>query len=413
MPLNTAPVRSAGGAPVSTSLSSELLGGLDVGAIFAHDSVVRARYPIGTFWPSALQEKLLIVALGDCQTAVTTWQELRPRISLDELELGSFELLPLIYRNLSLGGHADADLPRLKGVYRRSWVKNNLLSERTKEIHEILAEIGIQAVFIEGVLLASRFYPTLGLRPTSSIDVLVDGDGEAAALAELARAGWKEKRSPPPGRVRLRHLYQKDGQVCVFRTRLAVDFMKLAGRRRESLREAIDRYTVVGVEVRVPRPAETLFAICVLHARPEGVPNIQWIADAKMVLGAEIDWHRLLALADESRQILRLQAALDYLAGLPGSTPSQEARDRLAEVKVTKRERIAYICTAGSIWGSGPLSSLIAEHVSATESQSILDTTATIPSFLRDRWNLDHTWQVPVAAGRRAMRPFRARRRAV
>ena len=96
---------------------------IDSGAILAHDSFVYVTHPPGAFWPSELQQLLLIAALAEQSTAVEAWQEVRPRISIDELEPGSFQLLPLIYSNLSEARHEDVDLPRLKGIYRRTWVK--------------------------------------------------------------------------------------------------------------------------------------------------------------------------------------------------------------------------------------------------------------------------------------------------
>ena len=84
--------------------------------------------------PTGLQEQLLLVALGDPDSAAEAWKSLPASFSLDDLEPGSFELLPLVYRNVAQTDPADPLLPRLKGIYRRSWVKNNLLLGRTSEI---------------------------------------------------------------------------------------------------------------------------------------------------------------------------------------------------------------------------------------------------------------------------------------
>lgn len=376
---------------------------------------MRVRNLTGTFWPSALHEQLLVVALEDRHAAVSSWQELRPRLSLDTLELGSFQLLPLIYRNLTRGGYDDADLPRLKGVYRRAWVTNNLLVERTKESSAALAEAGVPALFIEGVMIASRFYPTLGLRPTSSIDVLVDeGDG-VAALASLVGAGWRERSDVAAGRRGIRYLFDDNQKVCILRTVLAVDVVRpIDGRSSHALMwETADQHFVGDAEVRVPPPTETLFAVCVMHARVESTPNVQWIADAKMVLQTDVDWQRLLVLAEESGQVSRLRDALGFLGSLPGPKPPAEVCDRLATTKVTRRQRLSYLCTAGWARGAGGLPSLVAEHLVTTTNRSFLGTIATFPRFLRDRWSLAHTWQVPIAAGRRAVGVLSPRRRVV
>jgi hypothetical protein len=65
------------------------------------------RVPSGAFWPSPLQELLLTGALAGPQEAVGAWREAAQRFNLDELEPGSFELMPLAYQNLSAAAYED------------------------------------------------------------------------------------------------------------------------------------------------------------------------------------------------------------------------------------------------------------------------------------------------------------------
>ncbi|HZT52754.1 MAG TPA: lipopolysaccharide biosynthesis protein, partial [Gaiellaceae bacterium] len=68
------------------------------------------------FRPSPLQRQLLLVALGDPESATEAWASLPPTFSLDDLEPGSFELLPLVYRNLARTRPDEPLLPKLKGI---------------------------------------------------------------------------------------------------------------------------------------------------------------------------------------------------------------------------------------------------------------------------------------------------------
>lgn len=365
------------------------------------------RRTIGTFWPSAQQELLLAVALQDPSAGRAT---LPTELSLDELEPGSYELLPLVYRNLARSETTHPLLPRLKGVYRKTWAVNGLLSERVRATADVLREKEIPALFVEGVALAERFYPESGLRPTSAIDVLVNERDQRRALACLARGGWSN-RVPTSSAGAPQYLYDAAGTVCVLRTTLATDLVRRSSGRPAvaDLWQAAGREVVGGADVLVPSATETLLAVCVLHVRASSAPNVQWIADAKMLLAAEIDWERLLASGIDAGQAPRLAAAFRYLTALPGATPPASVLERLDRRRSSPRERLTYVLTSGAVRGAGSLPVLAAEHLAATSGQSTVRTIATFPRHLRERWNLASSWRVPLSAASRALRLVSAR----
>ena len=117
--------------------------------------------PEPTFWPSERQEKLLLAALGSATQASQTWRALQSDFVLDELEPGSFDLMALIYRRLYEAGYHDSVVERLKGIYRREWVRANVMLERSREVAGALAEAGVDSLFVEGSPLSERFYPSV------------------------------------------------------------------------------------------------------------------------------------------------------------------------------------------------------------------------------------------------------------
>jgi hypothetical protein len=356
----------------------------------------------GRFWPTPVQERLLVAALGDPDGAVAAWSGLPPSFSLDELEPGSFELMPLVYRNLSSAGYEDGRLPRLKGIYRRAWVRNNLLLERTRDIAEALRTADIRTLFLEGAVIALRYYPDLGLRPTSSIHVLVSEVDEAAAVTRLQRNGWSCPDTGPS--LGWRFLFDDGGNTCVLRTSIAFDFV-LATNRALSvapLWETAERHEVAGADVLVPTPTDSLLAICASAARLAPISRTQWVTDAAMVLrGHEVDWERLVELGISRGQALRLRDAFDYLTQLPGAHPPGHVRLRLAGTRVVRRQRLIYGLSSGSIRGFGGVPFTVAEHLVATSDESLVRTISTFPAYLRDRWGLPHGRHLPFAAGRR------------
>jgi hypothetical protein len=156
--------------------------------------------------------------------------------------------------------------------------------------------------------------------------------------------------------------------------------------------------------VRVPSAEHDLLAACAAGARMKPEASVQWLVDVARIAqtpSPRLDWEKLLGLAREQGQTLRLHSTVAYLArGLDVSLPVQASRLReLPSVPI--RERLAYRCAGVSVTGLGSLPQAIGEHLAATRSRSALGAVLTFPDFLRRRWELEHRWQLPIAGGRR------------
>jgi hypothetical protein len=62
--------------------------------------------------------------------------------------------------------------------------------------------------------------------------------------------------------------------------------------------------------------------------------------------------------------------------------------------------------------GLGSLPQALGEHLGATTGSSTSATAAGLPRFFRERWELEHTWQLPVEGGRRLFRSLKRPRAA-
>jgi hypothetical protein len=365
-----------------------------------------------SFWPSPTQDLLLACALASGDRAIAAWREARPQIDLDVLEPGSFELLPLVYRALAETDPDESWLPRLKGVYRRTWVKNNLLLERTRETADALAAAGVPALTLAGVPLAARLYPELGLRPAQFTVVLVDSV-DAAATA-LRRARWFRRPDLPELPGLPAPFGDRDGNLCILWTSLGFDVVL-----REPPTSHVERLLAGAVpqelgEGTVPVPAlgDLLFALVVSGARTGPTSGVQWIVDAAMAArqAQPEDWDRLVELGLEAGQALRLQRVLRRLAALPDVPIPPAVLDRLSAADVTRRDRLVYWGGTHVVRGLGGSPMLVAEHLVASQGASAARTVVSFPRHLRRRWQLEHGWQVPVAAGRRVLRALAGRR---
>ena len=137
------------------------------------------------------QELLLRAALLKGSDAVEAWMEWKSSVDLEgHLDNGSFRLLPLLYTNLKQLDVKDPLMGKLKGIYLKSWYKNQRLFFEARKILDYLHNEGIQTIVLKGVPLAILHYKNYGVRPMTDIDILVPASQALLTADVLKRVGW-------------------------------------------------------------------------------------------------------------------------------------------------------------------------------------------------------------------------------
>ena len=262
--------------------------------------------------------------------ALDAWAAWRGQ-DIEKLDYASYRLLPLLYRNLREQGVTESVLELYKGVYRKTWYKNQLVFHRIGGVLEELQTAGIQTMLLKGAALSVLCYASPGLRPMEDFDVLVPTGQVNEAIRVLEQLGWNAQR-PWPGLVTA-------GYLC---TRHAHNF-------RDAENQALDLHWHVlhecrapgadddfwagavpmmlhGVPTRALNPADQLLHCCVHGSTWNALSPMRWAADAVMLLRkpyAPLDWDRFVAQARKRQLVLPVLGALNFLAGLDVAVPPE------------------------------------------------------------------------------------------
>src|SRR5207248_9473122 len=154
---------------------------------------------------------------GPESRAREAWETLRPSFDLDRLEEGSYGLMPLLERRLSAWETDEALALRLRGIYRHTWYRGNVVLERLKEVVALAAEQQVDVLVTGEPRLLLRSYRDAGLRPATRIDLLVGAEQRDRLAAAVELAGW----SRAPSRERTLWLERTGGPTVALHSRLA------------------------------------------------------------------------------------------------------------------------------------------------------------------------------------------------
>jgi hypothetical protein len=167
-----------------------------------------------------------------------------------------------------------------------------------------------------------------------------------------------------------------------------------------------------GGRARVPNASVEL--LCIVLDGAVGGPrrNIQWVADATLLLRAalsEVDWQLVLDEALAASLALRLRDALGYISAVEVPIPP-EVIAKLHETPTTRREALAHRLSGGTSVIAGDFPHTVARYLRTTPDRGPLGILAGFPAFLADTWGLGSAWHVPATALSKATARLRRRR---
>lgn len=356
----------------------------------------------GSFWPTVEQELLLRAALLDGEDSVTAWREVRTTVDITRLDRGTSVLLPQLYESLQRSGAASVVLTRLKGVHRYYWYGNSVGLVVLSQLLTALGAAGVETLTLDAAARITRYYGRLGMRPLEEPIVWVRPEAADRALLAAREAGWITT-----GHVSDRHRVIERSTAGGLR-RCAL-YLVVPSDLDAAPASVADYWTdsvpaeIEGSSTRILSPADELFSVCV--AGRAGTATVQWVVDAVTILRASdeaLDWAALVARATANRRVPAVLDALRYLRSALGAPIPDAVLTELANVPVTRREHLAHVVAGrgGIVLGNVP--SLFAAHLLATNGTSTIGSLATFPGVLRRAWGVNHVWQLPFAAARRA-----------
>ena len=313
-------------------------------------AILKAPKALDSCWPTSSQEHILRVALSDPGMAKHEWLEWNAQHSLehDQIDIGSYRLLPLVYKNLLRSDITAPYLNILEGLYKRTWLENQIKLHAYSEVLRALEGAGINTLVLKGISIAIHYYSDLGARPMLDIDILIPKHSVFAAIKILSDCGWLAT-----GDLNLNADMLDGRHACGFKnsTGLQLDLhwhvlhFCLNDHITNEFWDAAIPLKLNGLTTRALCPADQLLHICTHGLMSNTVPPIRWIADSYLLIKTnemQVDWNRLANLTVRSNESLRMYSALFYLVQNFQLPISKEIINKLGSLKPTLAQKTLF-----------------------------------------------------------------------
>lgn len=288
------------------------------------------------------------------EAAIDAWRRWAAAVDIDEIDAGTFELLPRLQRRIEELGDSVAGDHRISGTYRLSWARNQPLLIAAADLARKLRDAEIQTTALCGTWIGFDGASDRGGRPLREAALAVHPADAEAAIAVLDGPRWTADPPDPQrrlGQVSSIKFHRRDSDRIQVRLWYRVP-TQILGMQRLMARSA--RVIDDELAVSVPSRDDRLIELCMEGMSGQPQRRLAWIADAQELLAdhAAVSWPELLTNAGERRIAAHIRSALIHLNSISSGTVPEHVICELDGIGSTLSERAA-------MWGrardSGPL----------------------------------------------------------
>ena len=302
----------------------------------------------GSPFPVKSHELLLQSALLKGNEMMSAFESWKTTVDFEkDVEYASFRMLPLLYFNLHNQGVDDPLMPRLKGIYRKSWSKNHLLFFKAGDVLSYLQNAGIRTIVMKGIALSVLIYKNFSIRPMADIDILVHYPQARQTIELLQNAGWL-MQNPQNLEYNLKY-----GRSITFadheKTELDLHWHPIfeahGNISEDDFWGKAVPLEVAGTQTLSFCPTDIFFHSIVHGLRYNPEPPIRWIADCLTILNCSEytpDWDRLLHHTQKFRAALYMKDALNYLVNTFHAPVPAQFLSKINCLKVSSVERLIF-----------------------------------------------------------------------
>ncbi len=253
--------------------------------------------------------------IDDASAALGRW---RDAVDLDDIDVGSFGILPLLARRLPEFESVDPDDARILGVRRQIWAKNQLHLGVAEQAVAALTEHGVPAMVLKGVPLVLGVYDDVGARLMADVDVLVPSANRTQAIEILKALGWSHTNPLPRSPMFRAAVFKAPGGCEVDLQWRLLQQPDLAWYDAECWERARP-LAVRSAAAAWQSPPDLLFHILVHGAKANPVPPLRWVSDAAAVINqglSECEWDLFVGVVERTGLGLPVRQGLHYLVDL-------------------------------------------------------------------------------------------------
>lgn len=348
------------------------------------------------------ENKLLLqAALLPEETGLKSWEQWRETVNIENLDTESYRLLPLLYRNLSAQEVIDVHIGRLKGVYRRTWVENQVLFQAIAPILQSFQKAEIKTILLKDAALNLHYYRDNGLRMMPNLELLIHPSDALMGINLLQNLGWEATGKIPKDILPFSQamgFQNSSNQFFILRWHLFADGFS------EKAENDFWENTIITqlgeLEIHILNPTNQLLYIC--GAFKNQLMSSSKLADAAIIINTsenQIDWKQLIIKSQEYRLVWALKNMITALQEILNISITSSIYTEIINLQISSFEyREHQIMTGANNSVLDRLHLRYYQYARMVTDEDGKSNFLGFTQYLQYLWGLENLWQVPYHA---------------
>ncbi|MBL1209172.1 nucleotidyltransferase family protein [Geminocystis sp. GBBB08] len=288
------------------------------------------------------EKKLLlkIIFEEEEEKKLLLWQKWYKKIDIEnDIDSESYHLLPLLYYSLSSYQIKTEEEKRLKGIYRRSWYKNQLHYKNLQDILASFNQDNILPIILGDLVMATQYYQEIALRPIYKYELFVLPNQINLVIEKLEKLGWKPTFQLTKVKA---NMYSKlvmnnvQGNCLIVYEQLWIE--KLSIKSQEDILSICQKINIGDYQSYILKPIPQVLAICLENIFLKYKNLTRFVVDLKLVLindFSEIDGQILTEKIKEYKLNYSYTTLILELSKIKEDKMLEERVDRWENLEIT------------------------------------------------------------------------------
>lgn len=284
------------------------------------------KYP--NSFPNKEEKLFLDLILSKEEEFPKLWKEWRNNIIFDNINYSILKLISFLHLRLKSFDISDEITGKIKGIYRLTWYKNQLILNATRDLIILLEKENITVILLKGVPLLENVYKNSGARFLGDSDILIDPKYIKKVTNIMLNNGWNylyqsdfsinRHTDPLSNKIIKEITFINDKNVEIDVHWSLFVFLFKENREHpmsydEIYKHSLD-FELKGVKYKMPCMEDMIIHIIAHGAEEINYRTLRWVLDIIIIIrNNSIDWEFLIERTKKFEVEIELNVAFSYL----------------------------------------------------------------------------------------------------